>query len=808
MVCRSTTIVGNDRANVAWTNWAGTATRLIDRCVEPASLQELVEIVAQATEQDRHIHPLGSGWAFEDLAVAEWVVNLRSLVAQLSYVTDSALTDEWAVRQAAPDSDQQLFHVEGGIEIGSLNEMLTAQGLAMISLGGANGQTLVGAIATSTHGGDVALGPLPELVYAVHLVTDGGREIWLERASRPITTDARLRTVMPCGETEIIRDDAIFNSALVAVGRFGVIYSVVIGVRPQYRLAEWTVEVNGADALRELRSGVEAGAGLLPLLESLPAPPAALDAEDGDVASSARFVQVLFNSKDPEQCFVTRRWPTSSATDLNLDFAEPFPCNPGEPQAVLNFAAEALRVASGALAAIPIVGIVWAGQAVLAAHGLNLLAEAVPPVSGGTAVAASLNAAWDNHLGRLTPEISRMVLSSRFAASAKEGRRGASDLVMTGTRQGNQSTCFRADSSESVFAASTDNYLQFLDRILPASPNFHQSGIISLRFSAPAEALLSMHNWPAPMVVSIETASLAGLRDNRAWLELVQRAALDCGGRMHWGQINELTEDQVLNGYGSNLTKWSEALFAVSGTSSVFSNEFTRKRGLEPRGWQPMAVQRLVADQALTSSNGLYSLIYQSDGNLVLYGPGGGMWASNTSDTRPGVCIMQSDGNLVIYDPTNTAVWASATDDPGSRLVVQNDGNVVIYRPDGSAAWDTGTFLPMGPSATGDDMVAGETLLPGQGIRSGNDQYLLTYQTDGNLVLYGPGGATWASNTSGTRPGVCIMQSDGNCVVYEPGALPAWASATDGNPGSRLVVQDDGQVAIYRPDGTPIWVSR
>jgi hypothetical protein len=170
---------------------------------------------------------------------------------------------------------------------------------------------------------------------------------------------------------------------------------------------------------------------------------------------------------------------------------------------------------------------------------------------------------------------------------------------------------------------------------------------------------------------------------------------------------------------------------------------------------------------------------------------------------------METDGNLMIHGPDNDQLWATGTDgNPGSNLLVQDDGSAVIYRPDSSAAWDTDTFLPMGPPATGDDIVAGETMLPGQLIGSANGQYVFGYQVDGNLVLSGPGGPVWNSQTSGTRPGVCIMQRDGNLVVYEPGATPVWASATDGNPGSRLVVQDDGNLVIYGPDGSPIWNPR
>jgi len=100
---------------------------------------------------------------------------------------------------------------------------------------------------------------------------------------------------------------------------------------------------------------------------------------------------------------------------------------------------------------------------------------------------------------------------------------------------------------------------------------------------------------------------------------------------------------------------------------------------------------------SISSANGQYTLVYQVDGNLVLYQESDWvpLWYSNTGKTWPGVCVMQADGNLVIYDPNAHPVWSTGTaQHPGSRLVVQNDGNVVIYRPDNTPIWATNTVQP------------------------------------------------------------------------------------------------------------------
>lgn len=103
--------------------------------------------------------------------------------------------------------------------------------------------------------------------------------------------------------------------------------------------------------------------------------------------------------------------------------------------------------------------------------------------------------------------------------------------------------------------------------------------------------------------------------------------------------------------------------------------------------------QKLVPNQALVSRKELFSFILQDDGNLVLYGPTGVLWASCTMgrhDVRD--MVMQDDGNLVIYVQSGGAIWDSGTYPwMKPKLVMQNDGNVVIYS-NKVAIWSTGTM--------------------------------------------------------------------------------------------------------------------
>ena len=56
---------------------------------------------------------------------------------------------------------------------------------------------------------------------------------------------------------------------------------------------------------------------------------------------------------------------------------------------------------------------------------------------------------------------------------------------------------------------------------------------------------------------------------------------------------------------------------------------------------------------------------------------------------------MQRDGNLVMYREDGQAMWASGTSGDKNSLVFQGDGNLVIYGNDWNinrpAKWDSGT---------------------------------------------------------------------------------------------------------------------
>jgi FAD/FMN-containing dehydrogenase len=594
MVCQAATFTGLNENDKRWSNWSEDVEFRASEYFEPShsapdvndGLQQLVHVVGRATAERHPLHAIGAGWSFEDVAASdEWVVSLRCLDRVLPYVTGpggDALTDDWRQRQSDSKSATRLIHVEAGVRIATLCEQLDAQGLAMPTLGGANGQVLAGVVSTSTHGGDWQQPPFPDLVRAIHLIGEGGKELWIERKSLPITVDDRLTTRLPCRDTEIIRDDDVFDAATVACGRFGIVYAYVLEVRRSFRVVEVVTNPSRDAALQALRDGIEKGNGLSDLFDLLGSSqvPAGLD----DATGTPYFVQLLFNSQDPSDLWAHRRWETTVEASIPVDGQHITARSTSHDLAVAIVAAANVAL----LAAANVAAIAGLGLVALYLTGLTVYFNSLVTRRDfvlGSVVAAVLDTLWKVPVvAALVPRINHMVLDDRFKTAVRDGRRGPHYLLTAGTRAESDNSDYKGISIEVVFDATVPAYLDFLDDILGIAPSFQQAGYISVRYSRRSHSLLSMHNVSGDQAVSIEVASLKGLPGNDAWMRYVHDVAVRRNGRPHWGQYNRLDELSVITLYAAHLNSWREALLRVNGPSMTFSNRFTRGRGLEPQG--------------------------------------------------------------------------------------------------------------------------------------------------------------------------------------------------------------------------------
>ena len=105
-------------------------------------------------------------------------------------------------------------------------------------------------------------------------------------------------------------------------------------------------------------------------------------------------------------------------------------------------------------------------------------------------------------------------------------------------------------------------------------------------------------------------------------------------------------------------------------------------------------------------------------------------------------------------------------------------------------------------------LAPGDVLLPGQAVISPGGRFRLTFDLDGDLVLYDGSNVLWASGTAGEGADRVVMQHDGTLAVYRPpayGSQPVWSTRARGYEGAALWVPDTGGILIRRADSPVLW---
>jgi hypothetical protein len=347
---------------------------------------------------------------------------------------------------------------------------------------------------------------------------------------------------------------------------------------------------------------------------------------------------------------------------------------------------------------------------------------------------------------------------------------------------------------DGTLAASAVEVLHAGDQLLPneslASPNGGYELVVE------PTGLLTVYGPTGPIWIRDDTENAVAL----VFQGDGNLVAYDAGNQPLWASGTSAAGGAVVMQNDGNLVIYR------AGGVAVWASKLAPSFGQLPD--RLLAGQRLSPADALVSDNGYYALVMQEDGNLVVYGPSGPIWATGTSTGyRGGDAAIQYDGNLVL-SANGVPIWHSQTRDwSGAHVIMQDDGNAVVYRPDGTPIW--ASMSSRGVPLRKTVLNTGERLSPGQYIVSPNQRFRMVMQGDGNVVVYGPAGANWASGHA--VPGSSLVnRPDGDIVVASsPSARANWHTGTSfpfaGGAG-QLVMQDDGNLVLYRNGGAS-WAS-
>lgn len=510
---------------------------------------------------------------------------------------------------------------------------------ALETMGGAGGQTIAGVISTATHGGDLRFGPISDSVVAMHLIDADGQQHWIERTRlRPshlplkLIDENKLKEQFPATQThkeiQYHRDDDLMNAAVVACGRMGVIYSVVLRVVRQYALEEHWHKRDWS----EVRGWLT-------------------DQYHSTFSVPNRFVQVDINAyggfwhPSKHDCYVITRVlrELNAALDENgrirgrdqrsgPNAGKTSPLGVGDgwfsnPCASDNWIRKALLEIKQDLESIRNKALaVWLAAAAVIVFPftpppIRAQALAVQGVAAGTIMTmqgligsiAYINALIGSHsikfgetlaivantcaLLRLFPILRQVYEWTAGMVHDLEDYTPAISYAQMDTHDYLNKGCVAPGNSIEIFFSADDpQLLDFLDLVLSRVQQLADGeleggvaafgGYISLRFMAQSEAFLAMQLWPR--TCSIEIAGLSNVDGTDPLLRALEEDAKNFNAVLHWGQLNSWPMANVENWFdwkepSGRLFKWRSALSTLSdhGRLALFSTNFSKHAGLE-----------------------------------------------------------------------------------------------------------------------------------------------------------------------------------------------------------------------------------
>jgi hypothetical protein len=525
------------------------------------------------------VRAVGSSWSFSDIAVTPgYIVETNAMNQVLTHVIPQAQSAK-AVSMLTPRTPKpmpfpisfHLIHVEAGIKLDDLMDILDNMNLAPGTLGGSAGQTVAGVISTSVHGSHYRLPPVPDWVRALHLVGPDGKQYWIEPADRPVTDPTKLAAVL--GPLVTIKyDNDWFDSALVSVGSLGIIYSVVIEVRDAYKITASRTATTWS-ALRP-RLSVANPANLFQTLDGVQ-----LAIDPGSLANP-----------DPT-CILEERqhvpMATPSSGQAGFDPLAAF-CEGDGLLDIVFHAAIAAGLAGPVLAAlvaaVTVVLPVVAPPLLIALGAAASLAAALPIVlsivklAGPGALGDVVGHLLDGH-----PQLIAPVISALTQAVQPTGTR--TDLAHKAMAPKNKGECAaRGSALEVAIDTSGDKHLVFADAAIAllkseALKGNYLGGWFSLRFVGTSRAILSPHH--SSMTCTAEFTGLRTLSSTQPLLLALEQLARAQGAIQHWAICQDLRDTDVTRAY-PRLATWRQVRnqLTISGTVHTFDNAFTKRVGL------------------------------------------------------------------------------------------------------------------------------------------------------------------------------------------------------------------------------------
>ncbi|MEP6645486.1 MAG: FAD-binding protein [Saprospiraceae bacterium] len=191
-----------------------------------SGLNNIRAVIRSALTNHKKVRAVGGGWSLSDIQQTNgYLINTNAL-----NMIEPGLS---AANVEAGIDGTKYCLAQCGASVMEINTQLLQSNLALSTSGASDGQSIVGAISTGTHGSSFTFGSMPDFVEGIHIVVSDILHYWVEGNNR-VVSDAFINDYAT-GATRI-NDDSILNAAIVSFGCFGVIFAVLIKAEPIYAL--------------------------------------------------------------------------------------------------------------------------------------------------------------------------------------------------------------------------------------------------------------------------------------------------------------------------------------------------------------------------------------------------------------------------------------------------------------------------------------------------------------------------------------------------------------------------------------------
>ena len=218
----------------------GSGGTLIERYNDAAL--EIQRLLQECEDKNIGFRALGNRWSLSHLPhhhermQDNYHMNIILEIAEREMHTNSSF------------NAKDLFFVECGNIIKELTNYFEDRGRSLKASGASNQQSIAGAISTGVHGSAFGFGAIHDSVVGLNLVIGPNEDdiVYLEKSSAPALNDEFAKKI----NARVIRDDAMFNAAVVGLGAFGFIHGIVIETKPIFLLKRFVRRMKAEDALK------------------------------------------------------------------------------------------------------------------------------------------------------------------------------------------------------------------------------------------------------------------------------------------------------------------------------------------------------------------------------------------------------------------------------------------------------------------------------------------------------------------------------------------------------------------------------